>query len=118
MAKKVTSNLKKQEKPAKTLTTVSSILGGDELNISPIDEEINEEISDVIEEVEEVEEILAPKVEIVPTLVKQSLVRIKPNRDHKTYIGNQWYYLSKGKITTVPQNVKDILNKAGLLDPI
>lgn len=45
-------------------------------------------------------------------------VRIKPNKSVKTFIGDRWYNLEQGKVTTVSQNVKDILMKAGVLDPI
>lgn len=45
-------------------------------------------------------------------------VRIKPNRDIRTYIGDRWYNLSKGKQETVPQTVKSILQKAGILDAL
>ena len=45
-------------------------------------------------------------------------VRVKPNQDIRTYVGDSWYTLKKGKQETVPQNVKDILQKAGLLDAL
>lgn len=45
-------------------------------------------------------------------------VRIKPNQDIRTYIGDQWYSLTKGKQETVPQTVKAILQKAGMLDAL
>lgn len=44
--------------------------------------------------------------------------KILPKVDHNCYIGGTRYYLRKGVQTNVPQEVKDILNKAGLLMPL
>ena len=58
--------------------------------------------------------------EILPEVEKPKKgnpnVRVKPNQDIRTYIGNQWYNLKKGKQETVPASVKNILQKAGMLD--
>lgn len=58
----------------------------------------------------------APKDE--KTEVKEKTTRIKMKVDHKCYIGGQWYYLDKGEIYNVPFNVKTILCRAGVLDPL
>ena len=68
------------------------------------------------EEVKEVE-IQEVKAEAKNTSVMPN-VRIRPNQDLRTYIGDQWYTLKKGVVTTVPQNVKEILARAGMLDPL
>ena len=67
-------------------------------------------------EVKEVE-IQEVKVEAKNTSAIPN-VRIRPNQDLRTYIGDQWYTLKKGVVTTVPQNVKEILARAGMLDPL
>lgn len=48
----------------------------------------------------------------------QPNVRINPNTSIRTYIGNQWYSITKGKQISVPQNVKETLARAGYLDPL
>ena len=59
------------------------------------------------------------EVEVAPTTAKElPKVRVKPNKDIRTYIGNQWYNLKAGVVTSVPSNVKDILRKAGNLDTL
>ncbi len=59
----------------------------------------------------------APK-EDERTEVKEKTTRIKMKVDHKCFIGGQWYYLDKGEIYNVPFNVKAILCRAGVLDPL
>lgn len=58
------------------------------------------------------------KVEINVEVKEEKNVKIKPNQDINCYIGDQFYRIPKGKIVSVPQNVKDILQKAGMLDVI
>jgi hypothetical protein len=72
---------------------------------------------------EKVEEV--KPLEVRPTQVKQESkkatqpnVRVKPNKDIRTYIGDQWYNLKAGKVETVPKQVKDILAKSGMLDAL
>lgn len=74
------------------------------------------EVKEAKEEVKEVE-IQEVKVEAKKTSAMPN-VRIRPNQDLRTYIGDQWYTLKKGVVTTVPQNVKEILARAGMLDPL
>lgn len=45
-------------------------------------------------------------------------VKILPNTNHTCCIGGTRYFLKKGVQTVVPQEVKDILNKSGLLMPL
>lgn len=46
------------------------------------------------------------------------MVKICPNTDHSCVIGGTRYYLRKDVQQIVPQEVKDILNKSGLLKPL
>lgn len=45
-------------------------------------------------------------------------VKIMPNCNHSCCIGGTRYFLKKGVLTNVPQEVKDVLNKSGLLMPL
>ena len=45
-------------------------------------------------------------------------VKIRMRVDHKCCIAMERYDLKAGKVYTVPENVKNILNKAGLLSPL
>lgn len=45
-------------------------------------------------------------------------VKILPKENHTCCIGGVRYYLKKGVQTNVPVEVKEILNKAGLLMPL
>lgn len=45
-------------------------------------------------------------------------VRIRMRVDHKCCIAMERYDLKADKVYTVPENVKDILNRAGLLSPL
>lgn len=45
-------------------------------------------------------------------------VRILPKTDHTCSIGGTRYFFKKGVCYNVPQEVKDILNKSGLLMPL
>lgn len=88
-------------------------------NTTPTIEETGGESNDTIQvqETKKEEKIatvlptkLAPKVE--------PEVKIRPNQDIKTYIGDRYWVIKKGEVKTVPKNVKEILMKAGMLDPI
>lgn len=75
-----------------------------------------------------------PAVEVVEPEVKESevevdlavteakrpsgLVKIRMRVDHKCCIAMERYDLKAGKTYSVPENVKRILNKAGLLAPL
>lgn len=63
-----------------------------------------------------------PKVEVdlESTEIKKpsGLVKIRMRTDHKCTIAMERYDLKAGKTYNVPENVKRILNKAGLLAPL
>ena len=46
------------------------------------------------------------------------IARIRMRVDHKCCVAMERYDLKAGKTYNVPENVKDILNKAGLLAPL
>lgn len=79
------------------------------------DETIEEEVDTVTNEGGVDDIIINSDIEQKP-VVKS--VKILPRVDHNCYIGGTRYYLRKGVQTNVPQEVKDILNKAGLLMPL
>lgn len=58
------------------------------------------------------------EVETVTEVKTEPKVRINPNRDVRTYIGDQWYNLKAGVQVSVPKTVKEKLQKAGLLSPL
>lgn len=49
---------------------------------------------------------------------KAQMVKIRMRTNHKCFIGGEWYYLNEGKCYNVPENVKRILDGAGLLAPL
>lgn len=70
-----------------------------------------------------VEKLLKAKEEVVvtkeePKVTPQTTVRILLNQDHKCNIGGNWYCFKKDKHYNVPENVKNILMKAGKLSPL
>lgn len=99
-------------------------------------DEVNEVVSEVDNEVSEVEEICVEDTEqktepiglqVEPTVVEEAKatvtsnngnVRIRANRKHHCFIGGTHYYLEKGQCYNVPMNVKEILNRAGILAPL
>lgn len=48
----------------------------------------------------------------------ENMVKVRMRTNHKCTIGGELYQLESGKVYTVPENVKRILNKAGLLSPL
>lgn len=48
----------------------------------------------------------------------ENMVKVRMRTDHKCTIGGELYQLESSKVYTVPENVKRILNKAGLLSPL
>lgn len=57
-------------------------------------------------------------VQSEPVVTPVKMVKVLMKKDHKCCIGGEWYYLIKDKHYNVPDNVKDILLKADLLQPI
>lgn len=82
------------------------------------DEETSPEETPEDKDSEETPEAKEPEVKVSAKAKAMPNVRINPNADHRSYIGDQYYNLKKGKVITVPQNVKEILARAGLLDPL
>lgn len=79
-----------------------------------------QETSEVDVTVPDVEE---PEVSVDTSSVDDSkkpenMVKVRMRTDHKCTIGGELYQLESGKVYTVPENVKRILNKAGLLSPL
>ena len=52
------------------------------------------------------------------TVSNPKKVKIRMRANHKCVIAMQTYDLKAGKVYTVPVNVKNILNRAGLLSPL
>lgn len=81
-----------------------------------INPQLRGKLSDIKEKEESSEEvsILTPETpKVVVTMVK-----VKLNKDHRCYIGGEWYTFIAGKQYNVPSNVKDILIGANLLLPL
>lgn len=111
----------KNTKPAKTKANEAT----EEVKIETPDvqPEVSVEVPDVTVEVpentvaptetENGDEVVAeaPEVNAVP----DKKVKVKLIKDHKCHIGIENYHFIAGKVYTVPQNVKSILQKAGLL---
>lgn len=79
-----------------------------------------QETSEVDVTVPDVEE---PEVSVDTSSIDDSkkpenMVKVRMRTDHKCTIGGELYQLESGKVYTVPENVKRILNKAGLLSPL
>lgn len=81
-----------------------------EINVQGTEEVLEEEILDV--EAEDKNEPEAIQV------VSEPLAKVKLKQDFSAYIGNQWYRFKGGVVTSVPANVKEILQRAGMLDAI
>ena len=85
-------------------------------------EVVEVQIEEVVVETPVVEVVAEPEVEVVAQPVKakrpEGTVRICMRVDHKCTIAMEVYDLKKGKVYTVPENVKRILNNAGLLAPL
>ena len=96
---------------------------------TPVEEQV--EVEDTVEtpeveipevDVEEKKED-EPKVEVDQTAPDTAnrpngKVKIRMRVDHKCCIAMERYDLKAGKTYTVPENVKKVLNKAGLLAPL
>jgi len=77
-----------------------------------------EDAEDTVEEaVEEAPVVEEPEIVVdkTVTIPKDKMVQIKPNCDHRFYYGTQWFNLQKEVVTTVPEEVKERLQKAGML---
>ena len=65
----------------------------------------------------ETKDVVIEKVE-APTKAPVKMVKILVAKNHKCFIGGEWYYLLADKQYNVPQNVKEILAKANILKPL
>lgn len=102
---------KQQFKPKTSGATVLDTVAPDEVN------QEDTVIETSVETVEEkTDEVTANENIVQKPVVKN--VKILPNCDHTCSIGGTRYFLKKGVQTNVPQEVKDILNKSGLLMPL
>jgi hypothetical protein len=102
---------KQQFKPKTSGATVLDTVAPDEVK------QEDTVIETSVETVEEkTDEVTANENIVQKPVVKN--VKILPNCDHTCSIGGTRYFLKKGVQTNVPQEVKDILNKSGLLMPL
>lgn len=86
-----------------------------------ITEEVVEEFEEVTTETEEIKENKGLEVDPTPVADEPKVkgnVRIRMNKDHSCFIGGEHYVLTAGQCYNVPENVKNILNRAGLLAPL
>lgn len=85
--------------------------------IETTDTEGVENTVDNVETVEEKSDEVISNENIVQKAPVKN-VKILPKCDHTCCIGGTRYFLKKGIQTNVPQEVKDVLNKSGLLMPL
>ena len=71
----------------------------------------------VVDDNKEEPTVSVQKTEEVPTK-KCKANRVKMRVDHTCFIGGEWYYLKAGVCYNVDDNVKSILDGAGLLAPL
>lgn len=76
--------------------------------------EVNAQVNSEVEV--KVDTTPVPEVKEVAPVEKN--VKIRPNKNHTCHIGGEYYYFERGKYYNVPQNVKFILENAGLLMPL
>lgn len=86
-----------------------------------VDRIIEEEENKVVEE--KIIESIVPEVQVTVIPIDNKpleprKVRVRMKETHKCFIGGEWYCLGKGGIYSVPENVKDILVREGLLLPL
>ena len=113
--------LKKVEEEVKTTVNVQN-----ETKDEPITPEVEVTVEVPEVEVPEVEveepkadiEVDADKAEVKANNRPNGNVKIRMRVDHKCCIAMERYDLKAGKTYVVPENVKRILNKAGLLAPL
>ncbi len=86
-----------------------------------VDTEVEDKTKEVKVSVSEEEK--EPEVEIDSKAVEDKTVvhknvRVRANRDHRCFIGGELYDLKEGQCYNVPEFVKSVLNKAGILAPL
>lgn len=118
----------KKVKPEEVTVDVETVEVVEEVEVTEATEEV-EVLEDVVETVEvpevkveepkEADVVVDEEVAKVDTTNKPSgNVKIRMRVDHKCTIAMERYDLKAGKTYTVPENVKRILNNAGLLAPL
>ena len=85
-------------------------------NTKEVEVETDVEVSVPEEEKESEVEIDSKAVEDKTVVHKN--VRVRANRDHRCFIGGELYDLKEGQCYNVPEFVKSVLNKAGILAPL
>ena len=86
--------------------------------VEVVAEDIQENTEDVKNDsIEVVEEYFDVDEEQIPE-EKNKNVRIRMRVDHRCTIAMERYDLKKGQCYNVPENVRNILNNAGLLAPL
>lgn len=106
--KDTTSEVEVQESPV-----VDTEVGD---NTKEVEVETDVEVSVPEEEKEPEVEIDSKAVEDKTVVHKN--VRVRANRDHRCFIGGELYDLKEGQCYNVPEFVKSVLNKAGILAPL
>lgn len=75
--------------------------------------------ANIKEEVEAVVEVEVQAVEeTAKVAVEEKLIDIKMRESIDSYIGDKYYRLKAGEVYSVTENVKAILQRAGLLDAV
>lgn len=109
----------KQFKPKTSGATVLDTVSPEE-ECNSVNNKTTEGVENTVETVEntvnDTVEVVANDGIVQKPVVKN--VKILPKCDHTCCIGGTRYFLKKGVQTNVPQEVKDILNKSGLLMPL
>lgn len=80
-------------------------------------EQETQEVDVTVPDVEE-PEVSVDTSSIDDSKKPENMVKVRMRTDHKCTIGGELYQLESGKVYNVPENVKRILNKAGLLSPL
>ena len=92
----------------------------EETSVEKATEEVAEpvEIAEPVKEEEAKVEVDTEKAEVKESNKPSGSVKIRMRVDHKCTIAMECYDLKAGKTYIVPENVKRILNNAGLLAPL
>ena len=106
-----------------TKTTEVEVVKEDVIDVTVPEVEEKTEVETTTPEVEIPEVKTDVDVDVKSAEVKESNrpngnVKIRMRVDHKCCIAMERYDLKAGKTYTVPENVKEILNRAGLLAPL
>lgn len=105
MAKKITNKA----------TNDDVTIGGKDIEV------INPKLQAKLKGIQEKKEEKTEEVKVVATNTakpKATMVKVKLNRDHRCYIGGEWYTFKANTQYNVPENVKTILMGANLLLPL